>query len=100
MLSATIILIFATLFGSIAILQCEMDEVDGNIMNAPDAVWWTFCTIMKGGCENYDPVSIEGRLVAIVLMFVGMTFSATIIGFMAMLLTSGKNKEENETTEN
>jgi len=93
LLSAAIILIFATLFGSVAILQCEMDEPNGNIQNAPDALWWTFCTIMKGGCENYDPVSIEGRLVAIVLMFVGMTFSATIIGFMAMLLTSGGSRE-------
>ena len=93
LLSAVIILIFATLFGSVAILQSEMDEPDGNIQNAPDAVWWTFCMIMKGGCENYDPVSIEGRFVAVILMFVGTTFSATIIGFMAVLLTSGRNRE-------
>jgi voltage-gated potassium channel len=94
LLSAVVMIIFAVIFGSIAILQCEIDEVDGSIHNAADAVWWTFCTIMKGGCENYDPVSIEGRLVAIVLMFVGMTFSATVIGFMAMLLTSKKNADE------
>jgi len=101
LLSAAIILLFAMLFGSVAILQCEMDEMDGNIHNAADAVWWTFCTVMKGGCENYDPVSIEGRLVAVVLMFVGMTFSATIIGFMAMLLTSGGNRESpNGTPDN
>jgi voltage-gated potassium channel len=89
--SAAIMIIFAVLFGSVAILQCEMGETDGNIHTASDAVWWTFCTVMKGGCENYDPVSIEGRLVATVLMFVGAAFSATIIGFMAMLLTSNKN---------
>jgi voltage-gated potassium channel len=100
LLSATIVLIFAMLFGSVAILQCEMDEVDGNIHNASDAVWWTFCTIMKGGAENYDPVSIEGRLVAVVLMFVGMVFGATIIGFMAMLLTSSGKKEEDESSDN
>ena len=88
LLSAVVAMIFAVLFGSIAILQCEMDEPDGNIVNASDAVWWTFNTVMKGGCENYDPVSVEGRLVAVVLMFVGMTFSATIIGYMAVLLTS------------
>jgi voltage-gated potassium channel len=90
--SAAIMIIFAVLFGSVAILQCEMDEPDGNIHNASDAVWWTFCTVMKGGAENYDPVSIEGRLVATVLMFVGAAFSATIIGFMAMLLTSNRNQ--------
>jgi len=52
---------------------------------------------MKGGCENYDPVSIEGRLVAVVLMFVGVTFGATIIGYMAMFLTS-KGKGDNDAT--
>jgi len=86
LLSAVVMMIFAVIFGSVAILQCEMNEVDGNIHNASDAVWWTFCTVLKGGCENYDPVSIEGRLVAVVLMFVGMAFSATIIGLMASLL--------------
>ena len=101
LLSAGIMLLFAMLFGSVAILQCEMNEPNGNIQHAPDAVWWTFCMIMKGGCENYDPVSIEGRLVAAVLMFVGMTFGATIIGFMAMLLTSGGNRENPDgSTEN
>ena len=67
-----------------------MGEPDSNIQNASDAIWWTFCTVMKGGCENYDPVTIEGRMVAVVLMFVGAAFSATIIGFMAMLLTSNR----------
>ena len=97
LLSAAIMIIFSVVFGSIAILQCEFDEVDGNIHTASDALWWTFCTIMKGGCENYDPVSIEGRLVAVVLMFVGVTFGATIIGYMAMFLTS-KGKGDNDAT--
>lgn len=88
LLSAIIVMIFAVLFGSVAILQCEMDETTGCIHNASDAVWWTFCTVMKGGCENLDPVSIEGRLVAVVLMVVGMAVNGTVIGFMAVLLTS------------
>ena len=98
LLSAVIMIIFSVLFGSIAILHCEMDEPDGNIMNASDAVWWTFNTIMKGGCENYDPVSIEGRLVAVVLMFVGITFSATIIGYFAVLLTSGRKSPTDDNS--
>jgi voltage-gated potassium channel len=96
LLSAVVILIFATLFGSVAILQCEMNESTGNIQNAPDAIWWTFCTIMKGGCENYDPVTIEGRIVAIVLMFIGAAFSATIFGFMAMILTSDNSNAKDD----
>ena len=78
--------------------MCEIDEPSGNILNAPDAVWWTFCMLMKGGCENYDPVSIEGRFVAVVLMFLGMVFSATIIGFVAVLLTSGGSQSDPDSS--
>lgn len=92
LLSAVVVMIFAVLFGSVAILQCEMDESNGSIHNASDAVWWTFCTVMKGGCENYDPVSIEGRLVAVVLMFVGMAVNGTVIGFLALLLSSNNKR--------
>lgn len=88
LLSAVMLLIFSSLFGSVAILQCEMDETEPTINNASDAIWWTFCTILKGGCENYDPISVEGRIVAVVLMFVGMAVNGTVIGFAAMLLTS------------
>lgn len=98
LLSAVMVLIFAVLFGSIAILQCEMDEADGNIHNASDAIWWTFCTLMKGGCENYDPISVEGRVVAVVLMFVGMAINGTVIGFLAFMLSSNGNRGDRDET--
>ncbi len=96
LLSAVVVMIFAVLFGSVAILQCEMDESDGNIRNASDAVWWTFCTVMKGGCENLDPISIEGRLVAVILMFVGMAVNGTVIGFVAILLASNGRRDKSD----
>lgn len=96
LLSAITILIFGVLFGSVAIMQCELDEVNGSIQNASDAIWWTFCTILKGGCENYDPVSIEGRIVAVVLMFIGMAINGTVIGFFAMFLSSGSSNKLTE----
>lgn len=93
LLTAVLLLIFSTLFGSVAIMQCELDQSGATIQNASDAIWWTFCTIMKGGCENFDPVSIEGRFIAVVLMFLGMAINGTVIGFVAMLLTS--NNDDN-----
>lgn len=93
LLSAVLLLIFGTLFGSVAIMQCELDRPEATIQNASDAIWWTFCTIMKGGCENFDPVSLEGRFIAVVLMFLGMAINGTVIGFAAMLLTSNNNGE-------
>jgi voltage-gated potassium channel len=86
LLTACTLLFSGVVFGSIAVLQCE--SVDGNIQTASDAIWWTFCTMLKGGCENYDPVTPEGRLVSVVLMFVGTAINGTIIAFVASLIIS------------
>ncbi|MDR2438418.1 MAG: hypothetical protein LBE12_03465 [Planctomycetaceae bacterium] len=55
--------------------------------------WWTFCTMLKGGCENYDPVTSEGRLVSVVLMFVGTAINGTIIAFVASLIITNPVKD-------
>ena len=94
MLTAALLLIFGTLFGSVAIMQCELNEPGTDIANASDAIWWTFCTVLKGGCENIAPITIEGRCVAVVLMFLGMTINGTVIGFAAMLLSPNHKPTE------
>jgi voltage-gated potassium channel len=90
--TACILLFSGVVFGSIAVLQCE--AVDGNIQTAGDALWWSFCTMLKGGCENYDPVTSEGRLVSIVLMFIGTAINGTIIAFVASLVLSNASKND------
>jgi voltage-gated potassium channel len=87
LLTACTLLFSGVVFGSVAVLQCEV--ADGNIQTASDAIWWTFCTMLKGGCENYDPVTPEGRLVSVVLMFIGTAINGTIIAFVASLIISG-----------
>jgi len=101
LLMAALLLIFGTVFGSVAIMQCELGEPGATIENASDAVWWTFCMILKSGCDNIAPVTIEGRCVAAVLIFLCMVINGTVIGFAAMLLTSNnRNNSEKETIEN
>ncbi len=36
-----------------------------------EAVWWSICTIITGGCENKAPLGVAGRLTAIVWMLAG-----------------------------
>jgi ABC-type amino acid transport substrate-binding protein len=40
-----------------------------------EALWWSVCTIITGGCENKSPVGVPGRLLAIVWMLgcIGLT---------------------------
>ncbi|GHT16455.1 ion transporter [Planctomycetales bacterium] len=80
-----LLLVVATMFGSVAILQFELHG--GIINNAGDALWWTLCMTLKGECDGFDsPVTLEGRCVSIALLIVGNVIQAGVIGFVASLL--------------
>ena len=59
------------LFSSIAILQVETDP-NSNIKTAEDAIWWSYVTITTVGYGDKYPVTTEGRIIAVILMTVGV----------------------------
>ncbi|MDN3679251.1 ion transporter [Vibrio tapetis subsp. quintayensis] len=69
--------------GAIAILIFETDVEGGNIDNAADAFWWAFVTITTVGYGDFYPVTIEGRVVAAMLMTTGVGLFGTFTGFVA-----------------
>lgn len=80
-------------FGSIAILEFEKGE-ETNINNAEDALWWSFVTITTVGYGDKYPVTTEGRIVAGVLMIVGVGLFGTFTGFVASwFLNDNENKD-------
>lgn len=88
-------LIFAFLmiiFSSIAILQVEIDP-NSNIKSAEDALWWSYTTITTVGYGDKYPVTSLGRLIAVILMTVGVGLFGTFTGYMATFLIS-TNKED------
>ena len=44
---------------------------EGYVAGIWEAVWWSICTIITGGCENKAPLGVAGRLTAIVWMLAG-----------------------------
>ncbi len=63
--------IVMVLFSSIAILEVEKDP-NSNIKTAEDALWWSYTTITTVGYGDKFPVTTEGRLIAMVLMTIGV----------------------------
>ena len=91
----TALVVFLSLsIGSMGILHFEHGAEGSNITNAEDALWWAWVTITTVGYGDYSPVTSGGRLVAAVLMFVGVGLFSSLSGLIASwLLDSSKEPE-------
>lgn len=81
-------------FAAIAVLNFE-DSPESNIKNISDAVWWAFVTMTTVGYGDKYPLTLEGRIVACILMTAGAGLFATLTGFIASLFV----RPETKTTE-
>ena len=88
------------IFSSVGILICEQHEAQANIKTANDAVWWSVNTMTTVGCPDKYPVSIEGRVLAMVVMIAGVGLFGGLSGLAASFFIGAKQKgivtEENK----
>ncbi|AXY73616.1 ion transporter [Paraflavitalea soli] len=89
--AASIIAVLMVIFSSIAILQVETDA-NSNIKTAEDAIWWAYTTITTVGYGDRFPVTSEGRIIAMVLMTVGVGLFGTFTAWLASWFV-GENKK-------
>jgi voltage-gated potassium channel len=94
LVSALTVMILMIAFSSAAILIAE-DEPESNIKTAEDAIWWSVTTITTVGYGDRYPLSMEGRIIAMVLMFSGVGLFGILSGFVASLLVGKKTEAEN-----
>lgn len=80
--SALIVAFMMIIFSSILILQVE-NVPQSNISTAGDALWWAFVTITTVGYGDLYPVTLEGRLIAVILMTTGVGLFGTFTAFVA-----------------
>jgi voltage-gated potassium channel len=80
-------------FGSLGVLLAESRAEGGNIRTAEDAVWWSMTTITTVGYGDRFPVTDVGRLIASVLMVVGIGLFGTLSGAAAGFFLGGKPEE-------
>lgn len=80
--TVTLISILVLLFSSISILQFEVSS-QSNIKTAEDAIWWSYTTITTVGYGDKYPVTTEGRLIAMLLMTVGVGLFGTFTAYIS-----------------
>ena len=83
---SAMIAFLAVTIGSMGILHFELGVEDSNIRTAEDAIWWAWVTITTVGYGDYAPVTTGGRIVAMVLMVVGVGLFSSMSGLVASWL--------------
>jgi voltage-gated potassium channel len=89
--SVSVIAILVIIFSSISILQVE-NAPDSNIKTAEDAIWWSYVTVTTVGYGEYYPVTTAGRIIAGILMTVGVGLFGTFTAYVASWFVDDKQK--------
>ncbi len=100
--SAFAVVILTTLlliiFSSLSILIAE-EGPEGNIKTANDAIWWSVTTITTVGYGDKYPLTMEGRIIAMILMFSGVGLFGTLSGLVASLFLGSREEQSAELKE-
>lgn len=65
--------------GSLGVYEAEHNAVGATIKNFDDAVWWSVVTVFTVGYGDLYPVTLEGRLIAVVMMLVGFALLSIVV---------------------
>jgi voltage-gated potassium channel len=94
------VLLFAiilVIFSSYIILQIEKNSPEKNIMTSTDAIWWSIVTITTVGYGDLYPTTTSGRMVAALLMIVGIGIFSSITSYLSTTFISRRQRKSSET---
>ena len=78
----------SALLAAIAILDVEQDATDANITTFGDALWWSATTVTTVGYGDRYPVTVQGRVIAVALMLVGIATVGAVIASVTAWIVS------------
>jgi voltage-gated potassium channel len=76
---------------SASVLHVEQHAASSNIKTAEDALWWTFITVTTVGYGDYYPVTNTGKVIASILILMGLIGFGSLITYLNGRLDSLKN---------
>jgi voltage-gated potassium channel len=78
---------------SLVVLQFEREAPNANLLNATDAFWWSFVTVTTVGYGDRFPVTNSGRIMAALLMTVGVVLFGVLTSYLSTSFLSRGEKQ-------
>lgn len=93
---ASILVLMVTLIslGSVFMLMFEGPDPDANIQTAGDALWWAFVTISTVGYGDHYPVTVAGKMLAVIIIISGVGIFGMISGLITSIITEPSQIEQ------
>ena len=82
--------------GALAALDAERADPEANILSIGDALWWASTTVTTVGYGDRYPVTTPGRLIAVVLMMVGIAVVGSLTAIIAAWLVENVQRVEKQ----
>jgi voltage-gated potassium channel len=86
------LVIVVTEVAGATIYFAEYGAAGSNIANASDAIWWALVTITTVGYGDRYPVTDEGRVIGVFLLFAGIALFSVLTGFIANLFLAPRRR--------
>jgi len=95
----TAVAVVVVLGGGTALWGIESGHPSGSLRSWGDAVWWALSTMTTVGYGDLVPVTTAGRLVAAVVMVVGVAVIGAVAAVVALAVAGRVAREEEQLLE-
>ena len=86
--------------GALGVYVVEKNAPDSTITNMGDAFWWAMVTVTTVGYGDVYPVTMEGKMIATVVMVIGIAILGILISTLGAQLIESRIKSQSKKEEN
>ena len=81
-------ILLVAIAGGVGVLILERTSAEQEIRSIPEALWWAIVTMTTVGYGDYTPHGALGRVLAVIIIFAGITLMAVLSGTIASRLVA------------
>ena len=79
--------------GALAVYSVERGASGSTITDFGTALWWAFVTVTTVGYGDFSPVTFQGKIIAVMLMFTGIALIGIVTATLASWIVDQVNLE-------